>query len=307
MNTMMQPPVPQGRMGFDAAFARYEAIRSRLPQAVAPARQPRQAASLRDTFDGYDGYLFDSFGVLNVGERAIEGAAECLTELRALGKPFCVLTNAASYSSAEAHSKYARLGLDIRPEEIVSSRDVLLGHLAALTEPLAWGAIAAVEDSFADTSASIAHLHDMTDWDAAEGILFLSAARWSPDDQDRLIRSLLRRPRPVLVGNPDLVAPREDGLTIEPGYWAHDVQDRTGIVPRQFGKPFADAFSIAARRLGARCVAMVGDTLHTDILGAQAAGLGTILVADHGLFRGRDTATFIQRSGLVPDWIVPSI
>ncbi|MFD1810358.1 HAD hydrolase-like protein [Gemmobacter lanyuensis] len=35
---------------------------------------------------------------------------------------------------------------------------------------------------------------------------------------------------------------------------------------------------------------MVGDTLHTDILGGQAAGHGTILVTDHGLFKGRDVA-----------------
>ena len=28
---------------------------------------------------------------------------------------------------------------------------------------------------------------------------------------------------------------------------------------------------------------------------------------DHGLFRGRDTAPFIAQSGIVPDWIIPTI
>ena len=71
----------------------------------------------------YDGYLFDFFGVLKVGDRAIPGAAACLVSLRALGKPFCFLTNAANYTSKVALSKYHRLGLDLRQDEIVSSRD----------------------------------------------------------------------------------------------------------------------------------------------------------------------------------------
>ncbi len=53
-------------------------------------------------------------------------------------------------------------------------------------------------------------------------------------------------------------------------------------------------------------VAMVGDTLHTDVLGGRAAGIGSVLVTGHGLFAGRDTAPYITRSGIVPDVIVPT-
>jgi ribonucleotide monophosphatase NagD (HAD superfamily) len=49
---------------------------------------------------------------------------------------------------------------------------------------------------------------------------------------------------------------------------------------------------------------MVGDTLHTDVLGGAAAGCRTVLVTDHGLFAGRDTVPFIAASGIVPDFIV---
>lgn len=144
-------------------------------------------------------------------------------------------------------------------------------------------------------------------WDRAEGILFLSSERWTPTLQDRLVETLRARPRPVMIGNPDLVAPRERGLTIEPGYWAHDLHDRTGIAPRLFGKPYPEAFDIALRGMGPGRYSMIGDTLHTDILGGQAAGLATILVTDHGLFAGRDVAPFISESGLTPDIILPSI
>ena len=49
---------------------------------------------------------------------------------------------------------------------------------------------------------------------------------------------------------------------------------------------------------------MVGDTLHTDVLGGAASGMGTVLITAHGLFTGRDTAPFIAASGIIPDAIV---
>ena len=49
---------------------------------------------------------------------------------------------------------------------------------------------------------------------------------------------------------------------------------------------------------------LVGDTLHTDVLGGRAAGMGAVLVADHGLFAGRDVRGYIARSGIVPDAVV---
>src|SRR5690606_8371232 len=96
---------------------------------------------------------------------------------------------------------------------------------------------------------------------------------------------LAARPAPVLIGNPDLVAPRESGLSIEPGHFAHDLLDRVDCEVRFFGKPYANAFDAAIAAVEAERgpvdrsrVAMVGDTLHTDILGGAGAGLRTVLV-----------------------------
>ena len=117
----------------------------------------------------------------------------------------------------------------------------------------------------------------------------------------------------MFVGNLDLVAPREQGLSLEPGFYAQDLAYRTGIAPVFIGKPYGHAFDAAHRRLTAggrtvspRRIAMVGDTLHTEVSGAAAAGLQTVLATDHGLFRGLDADDFIQRSGIVPDFIIPT-
>jgi ribonucleotide monophosphatase NagD (HAD superfamily) len=73
-----------------------------------------------------------------------------------------------------------------------------------------------------------------------------------------------------------------------------------------FGKPYTEAFSDAARRIGllSNRLAMVGDTLHTDVLGGAAAGMGTVLVTRHGLFAGREVEPFIGVSGIRPDMII---
>ena len=290
------------------AWARYEAIRSRLPAARA-AGTTRHVRGLLEVAPDFDGFLFDSFGVLNVGETAILGAAACLDALRAMGKRIRVLTNAASYTGDAAMLKYRRMGLDVRRDEIVSSRDVTFAHLDTVAPGLTWGAIATADDDFADAGGL--RMFDLLapgrSWDEAQGLLFLSSARWTPELQDRLVTALIRRPRPVVIGNPDLVAPREGGLSVEPGFWAHDLQDRTGIAQHLFGKPYPEAFRIALSGMAPGRYAMIGDTLHTDILGGQAAGLATILVTDHGLFTGHNTAPYIAQSGIVPDIAMPAI
>lgn len=291
----------------NGAWSRYEAIRDRLPGAR-PARAPDVVPDLLSIADRFDGFLFDSFGVLNVGDTAIPGANACLDTLRTQGKAIRILTNAASYTGDAALEKYERLGLNVARSEIISSRDVTLAHLDDGTPGIDWAAICAGDDRFEDRGDH--RIHDLLtddDWDAAEGFLFLSSERWDMDRQDRLIASLERRARPVVVGNPDLVAPREVGLTLEPGYYAHDLHDRTGIAPRLYGKPYPEAFEMALADLPPGRYAMIGDTLHTDILGGQAAGLATILVTDHGLLAGQPHGGYVSESGIVPTYVLPAI
>ncbi len=302
--------------GIDAgwSFARYEQIRRRLPRAVFPPDSVN-APDLISLADKFDVFLLDAFGVLNIGETAIPGAPECIKTLRRCGKILFVLTNAATHPSHKGPKKYRRFGYDFALEEIISSRDLLCSALASYKPDMRWGvaapAIAELQKLPVKTTCLA---QDKGAFENVDGFIFLSSQGWSPELQGELIQNLRQNPRPLLVGNPDLVAPRENGLSQEPGHFAHLIADETGIEPLFYGKPFGNAFKEAKSRLSARginCaperIAMVGDTLHTDILGGAAAGLKTILVTDHGLFKGQDTAPYIEQSKIIPDFIIPSI
>lgn len=296
-------------IGPDWAFARYEAIRSRLPRARFD-QAPQSAGNLAELADHFDGFILDAFGVLNRGETAIAGAVDRMAELRAMGKKLIVLTNAASYTRSQILAKYHRLGFDFTSDEVISSRDLALAALPKLAPGTRWAAGAAADDGFDDIAQPIDQLLDNPDlYDSAGGFLLLSSARWTEQDTTRLIAALRENPRPVVVANPDLVAPRETGLTVEPGTFAHALVDATPVAPLFFGKPYPDAFEAAIARMPGiprHRIAMVGDTLHTDILGGAAAGIGTVLVTDHGLFRGLDVRDFIGKSGIQPTWVVPT-
>jgi HAD superfamily hydrolase (TIGR01459 family) len=269
-------------------------------------------ANLDAAADHYDGFILDAYGVLNAGESAIPGAVARMASLRARGKVLRVLSNAASYTPAGAQAKYRRLGFDFAPDEIVTSRAVAAARLSALAPGATWAAICDAGDDLADLGVPAVDALDPGAIEGADAILFLSTARYDPAVHERLSRALVVRPRPFAVANPDIVSPRGGWLAPEPGHHAHDLIDRTGCAVHWFGKPYGDAFAdvLALTEVPAGRLAMVGDTLHTDVLGGRAAGMGTVLVTDHGLFAGSDTGSdadaAIAASGIIPDIVVPT-
>ena len=266
--------------------------------------ESRRMETLADVAPEVDGFVLDAFGVLNVGDRAIPGAVDRISAFRDSGKSLVVLTNAASYTRDAAVAKFQRLGFDFTKDEIVSSRDVAVAQLSGIAPGARWSAICASDDTFDDIAEAVVDGTDDPNWDEVEAVLFLSTSRWTRERHETLVASLTRKPRPLVVANPDLVAPREGGLTIEPGFWAHDILSRTEVEPHFFGKPYSEAFDVARGRAASRRLAMVGDTLHTDILGGRAAGMQTVLVEGHGLYAGRNVKAYVESCGIVPDYII---
>jgi len=282
-------------------FDRYQEVRTRFPTVEGRA-QTVDITSLLDITDDVDAFVFDAFGVLNVGETMIPGADRRLDQLRERGCAIRILTNAASYDRSGAIAKFKRLGLTLFDDEIITSREAALLHL---TEG-SWGVIAADTDALIDLPATVLRLgDDPEDYEKVSAFLFLSTANWTLDRQDLLMAAMNSRPRNLLIGNADLAAPRDGGFSVEPGHYGHLIADIHPEWVRFFGKPFPEVYDLVKATLAnvpANRIVMCGDTLHTDILGAAARGWRTVLVTQDGLFAGYNTDTFSKESNLFADW-----
>ncbi len=295
-------------MSADTAFAAYEAVRGRLP----PARRKgncRAVETLDDLTDDFDLFLLDAFGVLNIGETAIPGAVDRVASLKRQGKTCLVVTNAAGYPHEILLARYSRLGFSFQDDEVISSRSTLIAALQG-EDLRTWGMMASRGRGLSGgDGVEVAYLEDdPAPYAEVDAFLLLGSAEWNEARQARLEAALIDKPRPVWVGNPDIVAPRENGFSIEPGHFAHRLADRTGVTPRFFGKPFPDIFELAFASLKAPIdrsrALMVGDSLHTDILGAQTAKVASALVAGYGFFAGHDIDASIAQAGIAPDFIL---
>ncbi len=296
----------------DAVWAvqQYEAVRSLLPVARMP-KKSFHARNLEEIANLFDGFLLDAFGVLNVGDAAIAGAAQRVQMLKNMGKQVLILTNGACFPAEKALKKFLGFGVPLELTDIVSSRDAMAAAIPALPDSGFWGVMSTHNSQVETLGIPWRRLEsDRSVYHVASGFLLLSSLEWTEDQQMFLKESLAKAPRPILVGNPDIVAPRGSHLSLEPGYYAHKLCSELKIKTKFFGKPFSNIFDLAFSRLSIiepSRVLMVGDTLHTDILGGAAYGIKTALVTDHGLFSGYDYTKFIEKTGIVPDFIIPTI
>ncbi|MFK7744248.1 MAG: TIGR01459 family HAD-type hydrolase [Roseobacter sp.] len=290
------------------AFIAYEAARSRMPKGIVGKPSPRRVNTLADLTDAFDVFLLDAFGVLNIGDQPIPGTPERVRDLQAMGKRVIVVSNAASVPVEDLLNKYKRLGYSFLRDDVITSRKAAIAAVSAAPD-IHWGVmgLSGVSMSdFGDVKWSL--LEDDPDtYSQVKGFLLLGSGEWTQDRHEILRKTLNERPRPVYVANPDIVAPRVGALSSEPGFFGHDLAETAGIAPVFFGKPFENIYDIVFQQLpeaDRSRVVMVGDSLHTDVLGAQAANIASVLVSGFGFFAGQDVDMAISQSGIVPDFIV---
>lgn len=243
----------------------------------------------------YEVLLVDAYGVLVDHARALPGAAAFLHRLRKAERRFLVVSNDASRLPKTAADRFARLGLPIGEDDIVMSGEALVqwfgsrglhGKRTVVLGPadsIAWvqragGLVAAWNDPHADPEVLI--VADDDGYPFLEGIECAIAHAIGRLDAGRSIE--------LVLPNPDLVYPKGPGaLGLTAGSVALLIEralaQRYPDPPRfhALGKPHPAIFELALSRLRVvdkSSVVMIGDQLETDIRGAAAVGLDSVLV-----------------------------
>jgi len=247
---------------------------------------------LRDALRGVRGLLLDLDGVIVLAGKPIPGAAEALRELDRRGLPFRIVTNTSLVSRATLSAWSASLGAPIPPSRFHSALSISAAYTAAhfAGQPLyvlaSRDALAEFEGqrllSDAEASAPDARAAAVVVGDSPE------SATW--DNLNRAFR--LVRNGAALIGmhkNRWWLTP--EGPTLDSGAFVAGLEFAAEVKARVVGKPSRAFFSIAARDLAVEIqaqggaqrvkrgdIAMVGDDVWSDALGARRAGLRGIVV-----------------------------
>lgn len=245
-------------------------------------------------------------GVLWRGDTPMPGLVEFFAALRAADIGFILATNNATKTAAMYTARLAGFGVDVPPEQILTSAEATAGYLAgrfAIDQPAyvvgAFGlreAIAAKGYRFltpADVRAG-----------AAAAFVVVGLSPQLTYEELAMASLLVHNGAPFIGTNPDPTFPSEIGPLPGAGAIIAVVATATGVQPTLIGKPGPIIFREAVKRLGgdAAGVAMVGDRLSTDIAGAQAAGLRSILV-----LTGISTRAEAENGPIRPDYIFADI
>lgn len=264
--------------------------------------------------------FFDAYGVLKNSTGTIPGALDAIHRLKQVGVDCHVVSNDASRSpermvAAYVHAQHGQL---ISADKNISSGMLASEFLAAKVRPggrVAYlGKPAAAH--YVEAAGLIAvPLSECAGRDDLDALVFLDDEGFDWFRDLNLAVNLLRRVNiPVVVANADLTYPVRDGeVAFAVGSLANMVQQAVAKTFVCFGKPDVQIFSFTYARVRAehagitkRDVLMVGDTLHTDVLGANKFGLDTVLVLS-GNTQRQTAETLIAASGIIPTYICESI
>ncbi len=302
-------------LNVDSVINIYEGMRNFFPICQDSNKKIKLAPKLENILDDFDALLLDAFGVLNVGSSLVPGIIKTIEKARQKNITLLVVTNGASYNSFKKRDQLSSLGLEFSHDEIISSREAAEIFLSfnQPKEPL--GIMGNCGNFFKIRNVNCIELEpDIDMFDEMNSFILLGTLQWDTVWQEILFNSLKKIPRPLFVANPDLVAPQGQSFSVEPAYFVSHLIKNGIHLPFWLGKPFPTIFELAISRVNELAgrhiplsrIGMVGDTLHTDILGANSFGIKSILMTKHGLLKNVTVGSIIKKTKITPDYIVES-
>ncbi len=273
----------------------------------------------KEIFQSFDAILLDSYGVIKNHRGLLPDIGETISMIRDSRIPFRILTNDASRGPEHQREAFESLGLSgIHTEEIITSgmmaKNFLLQKITSGTVAYLGTSKAAehiVQQNLITIPVSEVDLEDLTNLSA---LVFLDDEGFDWNRDINKVLNILRRVNiPVIVANSDQIYPTtKNDVSIATGGIAKLVEATLSRKFIHFGKPDTQMFMYAYEHLTKEGpiernkILMVGDTLHTDILGGNKFGVKTLLVLS-GNTRSDNMDMMIRSTGIIPDYVCESI
>ena len=274
--------------------------------------------------DRYDAFIVDLWGVLHDGVRPYPGAIEALRELKRHDKRVAILSNAPR-RAADVARRTAEIG--VTPDlydHLLSSGEETWRSLKERADPRTAALGRAVFPLMARRDRFMLDGLDLAvATRIAEAGFILATGVEGPGDRvadfEATLAAGVARGLPMVCANPDLEVVRDGVREICAGALAARYEALGGEV-RYHGKPHPSIYRACFAALGVadrRRIVAVGDSLRTDIAGAERAGIDSVLVTgglhaeELGVAAGgapgpRALAAACARAGHLPTAAVPA-
>jgi HAD superfamily hydrolase (TIGR01459 family) len=247
----------------------------------------------------YDGFILDLWGVVHDGTAPFPGVLDCMERLIAANKRVVLLSNAPRRSD-DVVRRIAKIGV---PEGlyhgVMSSGEEAWQHLQRRDDPFYAALGRRCLQIGSDRDLEMREGLDLDFVDApsdADFILNSGPAEWENtiEDYAPILEAARAGDLPMVCANPDLVVIHNGKPALCAGALAEHYEAIGGRV-RWHGKPYPSVYDSCLRLLGIedrRRILAIGDSLRTDIAGAAAAGIDSLLIAGgiHGAEFSRDGA-----------------
>jgi len=282
--------------------------------------------SVAEFVDLYDAFILDIWGVIHDGESAYPGVLETMRKLKQAGKEIIFLSNAPRRSS-KVKKALARFGVtEDLYKDAVSSGEVayqLFSRYCHSSE--SWNPAAPLDPGLRrDDNIPYFYIGPEKDADLLQGLnyqivqkaadaKFVLATGFDNDDstlQEKLpqIKEAMKADLKMYCVNPDLIVVRQNGTKMLCAGVIGEYYRDQGWEVEFIGKPYKQVYEYIQKSFapGAR-IAAIGDSLTTDIAGANNVGIDSILVLGGILQMEKEPLeTLIKKTHAKPNATIPA-
>ena len=256
----------------------------------------------------YDCFVFDLSGIIHDGVKLIDTTIAFIANLRAAKKQIVYLSN-SSGPATDAIESLRLKGFDLLPEEkLVTSGEYFRDWLGLHKEMLSLKYFNLGQNYAPYKGLDLEFVSNHVDADYILVSLFLDEPTFEDEmgKWQQLIDMIIETQKPVLCVNPDIVANNGKYLRKTPGYFAK-ILAQGGLEVQYFGKPIVGIYEYTLDGLGIAKdkMLMIGDSVITDVKGADTYGIDSILVTKDGILKSlSDEALELlcKKSGVTPTY-----
>lgn len=238
---------------------------------------------LAEVVEKYDNFIMDIWGVIHDGKDVLPCAKEFVRYLSERNKFFCFLSNSPRPSET-VFNKFKELGISpVEQSQIISSGEFFLNDIKSGKSKIfnANGPIYVYGENYHKELMAKLDLPKTKKIGDANAFLFLAFTDTEEEhlQHEAFLQEAMQHGVPMLCINPDKIVMNGSNKRTCQGYYASYYEGLEQKV-YYYGKPHPEIFRYVLEKynLDRKKTLMIGDSLSTDVAGAESIGIDSLFL-----------------------------